>query len=163
MSASRFGARESTCIAIFALGLGCGGAGSIAPAPAEPISHAAGRHPIADGTKAASPKGGSSDGITCEDAQAQNVDEIDMQGGGQADLTAKDFSAVLNNGTYLAPCEVPETSKIQICVAIRSGAAIGVTVTLDPSNPDLEICVAKQVRVLAFASHPKMDIVRVQF
>ena len=86
-----------------------------------------------------------------------------MHGGGQADLTAKDFAAVLNNGAYLAPCEVPESSKIQICVAVRAGAAVGVTVALDPVNPDLEVCVARQVRALAFAAHPKMDIVRVQF
>ena len=46
---------------------------------------------------------------------------------------------------------------------MRAGAAFGVTVSLEPSNPDLEVCVAKQVRALAFAPHPKMDIVRVQF
>jgi hypothetical protein len=85
-----------------------------------------------------------------------------MHGGGQADLTAKDF-AVLNNGSYLNACEVPETSKIQVCVAVRGGAAVGVTVTIDPPSPDLEVCVAKQVRALAFASHPKMDVVRVRF
>jgi hypothetical protein len=101
--------------------------------------------------------------VSCEDAQAQNVDEIDLHGGGQADLTAKDYAPVLNNGSYLTPCEVPETSKIQICVAVRAGAAVGVTVTVDPPVPDLELCVAKQVRALSFASHPKMDIVKVQF
>lgn len=163
MSASRFGAYQSTCVTIALLGIGCGSAGSSAPAPAEPTSHTGARHRVADGTPALSAKGGSSDGVSCEDAQAQNIEEIDMQGGGQADLTAKDFAAVLNNGTYLSPCEVPESSKIQICVAVRGGAAVGVTVTLDPSNPDLEVCVAKQVRALAFASHPKMDIVRVHF
>jgi|SRR5882672_2691399 len=162
MSASRLGRCRSTCVALSLLG--CGGASSTAPASAEPISHTGARHPVADGTPAPSPKsGGSSDGITCEDAQAQNVEEVDLHGGGQVDLTAKDFAAVLNNGTYLAPCEVPEASKIQICVAVRGGGAVGVTVTLDPSNPDLEVCVAKQVRTLAFASHPKMDIVRVHF
>jgi hypothetical protein len=145
------------------LGLDCGSAGSVAPAPLEPSSHAAARHSIADATPTVSPKGGSSDGVTCEDAQAQNVEELDLHGGGQADLTAKDYATVLNNGTYLAPCEVPETSKIQICVAVRGGVAIGVTVAIDPSNPDFELCVAKQVRALAFASHPKMDVVRVRF
>jgi len=159
MRVTRFSA---TAIAVLAW-LGCGSPGSIAPAPSEPTSHPDAKHRSADTSPATSPKGGSSDGITCEDAQAQNVDEIDMHGGGQADLTAKDYAAVLNNGAYLAPCEVPETSKIQICVAVRAGAAFGVTVSIEPPYPDLEICVAKQVRTLVFASHPKMDIVRVRF
>src|SRR3954464_7613348 len=122
MRASSLGARLSTCIAVL-LWLGCGSSGSIWPAPSEPTSHADPKHRSADSSPAISPKGGSSDGITCEDAQAQNVDEIDMHGGGQADLTAKDYAAILNNGAYLAPCEIPETSRIQICVAVRTGAA----------------------------------------
>lgn len=150
-------------MALSLLGPGCGSASSTAPASTEPTSHVVARHPDTETAPTAAPKGGSSDGITCEDAQAQNVEEIDMRGGGQADLTVKDFAAVLNHGAYLAPCEVPESSKIQICAAIRSGAAAGVTVALDPSNPELEVCVARQVRALAFATHPKMDIVRVRF
>src|SRR5882672_8626930 len=88
--------------------LGCGSSGSIAPPPSEPTSHPGPKHRSADSSLTTSSKGGSSDGITCEDAQAQNVDEIDMHGGAQADLTAKDYAPVLNNGAYLAPCEVPE-------------------------------------------------------
>jgi hypothetical protein len=121
-------------------------------------------HRAATGAMAGpTPGGGSSDGVTCEQAQAENVEEMDLSGGGPADLTAKDYAAVLNNGAYLAPCEVPQDSKIQICVAVRAGAAVGVTVTLEPPSPELEVCVSKQVRALAFTSHPKMDIVRVRF
>lgn len=163
MSGSRIGAYLRTCVALSIFGLGCGGASAGAQAPAEPLSRADARHRPGAATVPSALKGGSSDGVTCEDAQAQNVEEIDLHGGGQVDLTAQDFAAVLNNGAYLAPCEVPETSKIQICVAVRAGAPFGVTVTLDPSNPDLEVCVARQVRALAFTSHPKMDIVRVHF
>src|SRR3954453_19981561 len=130
MRAIRLGARGAICIAVVVC-FGCGSPGSIAPAPSEPTSHSDAKHRSADSSPAISPKGGSSDGITCEDAQAQNVDEIDMHGGGQADLTAKDYAAILNNGAYLAPCEIPETSRIQICVAVRTGAAFGVTVSLE--------------------------------
>src|SRR4051794_33027058 len=118
MRASSTTAAVAACIAVLN-SFGCGGPGSIARAPSEPTSHADAKHRSVDSSPAVSPNGGSSDGITCEDAQAQNVDEIDMHGGGQADLTAKDYAGILNNGSYLAPCEVPETSKIQICVAVR--------------------------------------------
>jgi hypothetical protein len=106
---------------------------------------------------------GSSDGVTCEQAQAQNVEEMNLQGGGQRDLTAAEFGEVLNNGTYLVACDVPPTSHVQICAAVQNGVAVGVTVSLDPPNPEIEICVSKQVRALVFASHPKMDITRVRF
>jgi hypothetical protein len=161
MSENSFVRSRSALVAVSLVFVGCGGAGAVAP-PADPSTTAEARRP-ASSTPTAATHAGSSDGMSCEDAQAQNVDEIDMRGGGQADLTAKDYAPVLNNGGYLSPCEVPETSKIQICVAVRGGAAVGVTVTIDPSSPDLELCVAKQVRALSFASHPKMDIVKVQF
>jgi eukaryotic-like serine/threonine-protein kinase len=106
---------------------------------------------------------GSSDGTTCAEARAQYVEEIDMQGGGGPDLTASDLGSVLNNGAYMLPCEVPETSQVQICAAVKSGIAIGVTVALTPSNPELERCVAQQVRGLAFPAHPKMDVAMVRF
>jgi len=106
---------------------------------------------------------GTSDGVNCEQAQAQNVEEMNLQAGGQRDLTAADFGEVLNNGTYLVACDVPPSSHVQICAAVQNGVAVGVTVSLDPPNPEIELCVSKQVRALSFASHPKMDITRVRF
>jgi len=108
--------------------------------------------------------GGSSDGTTCEQARDQYTEEINVGAGASAaDLTADDFAAVLNNGTYLNPCDVPTASKVRICAAVQNGRAVGVTVLLDPSSADLEICVAGQVRQLAFPNHAKMDFVNVNF
>ncbi len=109
------------------------------------------------------PTGGSSDGVTCEDAQNQNVEEMEMGKKGPADLTAQDLGAVLNNGSYLGECEVPSDAKVSICAAVKQGAVVGVTVAMSPSNPEVEVCVAKQVRGLQFPVHPKMDIVRTRF
>lgn len=86
-----------------------------------------------------------------------------MEAGGPADLTAADYAGVLNQGTYLAPCDVPESSHAQVCVAVQNGTAMGVTVSVDPSDPNIELCIARQVRALSFPSHPKMDVARVQF
>jgi len=46
---------------------------------------------------------------------------------------------------------------------VQNGQAVGVTVAAEPSAPDVEICVAKEVRKLPFPTHVKMDVVNVQF
>ncbi len=107
--------------------------------------------------------GGSSDGTTCEQAREQYTEEINLETGAQTDLRADDFAAILNNGTYLGACEVPTESRVRICAAVQNGKAVGVTVLLDPSAPTIEVCVAGQVRQLAFPSNGKMDFVNVAF
>jgi len=140
----------------------CGGpssapAPSRAPAPTIPTDTGRGPMPaIASGK-------GSSDGTTCEQARESYVEEVSIGARGQSDLSADDFAAVLNRGTYLEPCAVPTNSKLRICAAVQNGLAVGVTVAAEPSASDVEICIAKEVRKLAFPSHVKMDIVNVQF
>ena len=109
------------------------------------------------------PLGGSSDGTTCEQARDQYVEEMNLQGPKTADLKAEDFAAVLNSGTYLTACSVPDTSKVRVCAAVQNGRAVGVTVAVDPPNPETEVCVAGQVRLLSFPVHPKLDVVNVKF
>jgi eukaryotic-like serine/threonine-protein kinase len=144
----------------------CGGtaAPSATKSPADPVVSSGTRRAAVDGTAQAPLAGGSSDGTTCEQARDQYVEEINVGGAAAAaDLRAEDFAAVLNNGSYLNPCEVPTTSKVVICAAVQNGHAVGVTVLLDPPSPPVEICVAGQVRQLTFPTHAKMDIVNVNF
>jgi eukaryotic-like serine/threonine-protein kinase len=145
--------------------VGCGGAtaptaGSVSP---DPVTPGASRHASVAGSRATPMTGGSSDGTTCEQAREQYTEEINVGAGAGADLKAEDFAAVLNNGSYLNPCDVPTASKVQICAAVQNGHAVGVTVLLDPPSPALEICVAGQVRQLAFPANAKMDFVNVNF
>ena len=140
----------------------CGGSSngappSRSPGPVIPAETTRGPAPAAPSGK------GSSDGTTCEQARDAYVEEVNVGARGQSDLSADDFAAVLNKGTYLEPCAVPSASKLRICTAVQNGQAVGVTVTAEPSAPDVEICVAKEVRKLAFPSHVKMDVVNVQF
>jgi hypothetical protein len=107
--------------------------------------------------------GGSSDGVTCEEARDRYVEEITIGATPAADLTKDDFAGVLNNGAYLAPCDVPSGSKLRICAAVQSGHAVGVTVALDPPSVEIEVCVAGQVRQLSFPANAKLDVVNVQF
>jgi hypothetical protein len=140
----------------------CGGSSGPPPAraPEPTVPSEPGRgptQPIASGK-------GSSDGTTCEQARESYVEEVNVGGkAGQADLSADDFAAVLNRGTYLEPCALPSSSKLRICAAVQNGQAVGVTVAAEPTAPDVEICIAKEVRKLAFPTHAKMDVVNVQF
>jgi eukaryotic-like serine/threonine-protein kinase len=141
---------------------GCGGSSSGAaptrtPEPTIPTAPERGpTQPISAGK-------GSSDGTTCEQARESYTEEVSIGARGQADLSADDFAAVLNRGSYLEPCAVPSSSKLRICAAVQNGQAVGVTVAAEPSAPDVEVCIAKEVRKLSFPAHAKMDVVSVQF
>jgi hypothetical protein len=149
-----------------ALGLflvsGCGGSSSGAPRPRAPEPTFA-PETVKGPTPATASGKGSSDGTTCEQARESYVEEINVGARGASDLSANDFAAVLNRGTYLEPCALPGSSKLRICAAVQNGLAVGVTVATEPSVPEVEICIAKEVRKLAFPSHAKMDVVNVQF
>jgi hypothetical protein len=150
------------CVIGLLLVHGCGGSSPAAPATKTPepsVSPLAERHP----TQPLAPGQGSSDGTTCEQARESYTEEVSIGGRGQADLSADDFAAVLNRGTYLEPCALPSSSKLRICAAIQNGQAVGVTVAADPAAPDVEVCIAKEVRKLPFPAHAKMDVVNVQF
>jgi hypothetical protein len=154
-------ALRSTLVVGFFLGA-CGGSNGAPPAAKTP-------EPVMESTPARTvlpvPAGqGSSDGVTCEQARDAHPDELSIGAkGGQSDLRASDFAAVLNNGAYLEPCAVPSSSKLRICAAVQNGRAIGVTVAAEPAASEIEICIAKAVRTLTFPSNAKLDVVNVQF
>jgi hypothetical protein len=105
-------------------------------------------------------------GMSCEAAQAAYVEEWNLSQGtgkGRPDLTAGQYGAVLNNGSYLGGCNVPDTMSVSICVAVQNGRAVGVSVSTSPSNPGVAGCVAGRVRGLSFPSHPRLDVTRTTF
>ncbi len=103
-------------------------------------------------------------GQSCESAQAAYVEEMSVGGPkGQADLTAGQYGAVLNRGSYFAHCGVPDSMNLSICAAVQNGRAVGVTVTTKPRDPRIQACVAAGVRGLSFPSHPKLDVSRTNF
>jgi hypothetical protein len=103
-------------------------------------------------------------GQSCESAQAAYVEEMSMGGPkGQADLTAGQYGAVLNRGSYFAHCGVPDSMGINICAAVQNGRAVGVTVSTKPRDPRIQSCIAAGVRGLSFPSNPKLDVSRTTF
>ncbi len=73
------------------------------------------------------------------------------------------FGEVLNHGSYLELCAVPNTTGVEVCAAIQRGRAVGVTVTTAPTDPVLEKCVEVRVRALRFPSYPALQVVRSAF
>ena len=102
-------------------------------------------------------------GQSCESAQGAYVEEMKIGQRGQADITAGQYGALLNSGSYFSGCGVPDSMSINICAAVQNGRAVGVTVTTSPPNGRVASCVASSVRRLNFPSHPKLDVTRTSF
>lgn len=100
---------------------------------------------------------------SCERAVADYVEDRTAGPDGQRDLAAGEYGAVLNQGSYLNRCGVPQSMKVVICVAVQDGKAVGATVSTEPSDEGIGACVRNEVAALEYPSHPKMDIARTTF
>jgi eukaryotic-like serine/threonine-protein kinase len=103
-------------------------------------------------------------GMSCEGAQAAYVEEMNIGGAkGPADLTAGAYQSILGNGSYLNRCGVPDNMSVSVCVAVKNGRAVGVSVNTTPRSPGISSCISSQVRGMSFPSHPKLDVTRTTF
>lgn len=103
-------------------------------------------------------------GMSCEAAQAAYVEEINIGGAKvAADITSSQYGAILNGGGYLNGCGLPESTGVDVCVAVQNGRAVGVTVRTRPHNAGVASCITSHVRGLSFPAHPKLDVTRTSF
>jgi hypothetical protein len=103
-------------------------------------------------------------GMSCEQARAKYIEEINVGGPrGQADLTAGQFGAILNNGSYVGACGTPSSMHVNVCAAVQNGRAVGVTVSTEPPNAGIANCITSRVRGMSFPSNPKLDIATTRF
>jgi hypothetical protein len=101
---------------------------------------------------------------SCEAAVARNNEQLEIGGPrGPADITREAFASILQNGSYLASCRVPERTVIEICAAVKQGRAIGVTVVTNPGSAALEACVRGKVSGLAFPNSERLDVTHTRF
>lgn len=149
------------------LGLAALLAGCSSPPAPPPTTATPGRRPTSRArprsAEAEPPRGGSSDGVSCEQAVDENSDELSIGKKQDEDLASSDLGDVLNKGSYLNDCEVPADARVAVCAAVKEGRAVGVTVALSPSSPDVERCVAGKIRALGFPMHPKLHVARTTF
>jgi hypothetical protein len=103
-------------------------------------------------------------GGSCEAAINSYNEQYTIGGGqGKPDLTAGQYGAVLNKGSYLNSCGVPSNMAVNICAAVQNGRAVGVSVSTNPSNPGIASCISGAVRGLSFPANPRMDVARTTF
>lgn len=140
------------------------------PPPSPPVTPAneeprAARPTMSDVAEPARLPGGSSDGVTCEEARDAHPDEVGIGAKSSDGPEPPDsqFSEPLAKGTYLDECGVAEQTKVSVCAAVMDGKAVGVTVATSPSDAEKERCVAARIRGIAFPGHPRLRVVRTSF
>jgi hypothetical protein len=106
-----------------------------------------------------------STGKSCEKALDENVQTIDMGKKGKADLTDAQLGAPLNanNGALVTNCGLANDAHADICVAVKQGKAVGVSVRVDPSNNKVAACIDRSARRLSFPASDKLDVVKTKF
>lgn len=102
---------------------------------------------------------------SCEGALRAYREELDLSTPQRApaDVSREQYAAILENGAYLQPCNVPERVSLEICAAIQHGRVVGITIRTDPEMPAVARCVAKVVRRLFFPVHPRLDVTTTRF
>jgi len=101
---------------------------------------------------------------SCEAAIENAHQDVDLTTGrGAPDVTRDAYASVLDRGTYLASCDVPTDTALELCVAVQDGRAIGVTVTAAPGNARVVACVRRALSRLVFPVSARMDVARTHF
>jgi hypothetical protein len=101
---------------------------------------------------------------SCEAAIASANQDVDFsQGNGTADLPTTTIAAVLENGAWLSSCEVPASTALEVCVAIRGGNVVGASVGSRPANASVNACVRRRASALQFPYSSHLDIARTRF
>jgi hypothetical protein len=106
-----------------------------------------------------------STGKSCEKAQDENPQTLDLRGGGAgaADLTDKQLGAPLESGQFMGGCGLPTSSEADICVAVKKGRPLGVSVAVIPKNNRVAACIDRAARRVHFPSSDKLDVVKESF
>jgi hypothetical protein len=102
---------------------------------------------------------GLSTGKSCEKAQDENPQQISMGKSAGPDLTKDVLGAPINNSNAAAACGLPDSSHAKICVLVKGGKPLGVTVNVDPKNNRVAACIDRRMRGLAFPASGQPDTV----
>jgi hypothetical protein len=101
---------------------------------------------------------------SCESVLAAASDEMDLTAArGAPDLSRDAYAPILEKGTYLSACSIPDGTGLEICAAVREGHAIGVTVVTRPSDARVSACVRRVVGSLTFPASRRLDVTRTRF
>lgn len=96
-------------------------------------------------------------GPTYEAAIASNTQEITIGKQSGPDLTDAQLSGPMRSGSFVGECGAPDSMKVTVKVAIKTGRAAGVSVSTSPPDPDIAGCIDRYVRTFSWPSSSKMD------
>jgi len=72
-------------------------------------------------------------------------------------------TSVLARGNLIDQCDVDPHAVVEVCAAVRNGAAQGVSVCVQPSDAGAAQCIARAVRALGFPKRERMDFTETAF
>ena len=96
-------------------------------------------------------------GPTYEAALASNTQDVTIGKQSGPDLTDAQLSAPMRSGAFVGECGAPDSMKVTVKVAIKTGRAAGVSVSTSPPDPDIAGCIDRYVRTFSWPSSSKMD------
>ena len=130
--------------------------------PLPPLAPTGDAPPLLGGTPPDAPAAVASALPSCEAAAADQ--EIDVaHRDNRPDLSRDAIAGVLDNGVWIARCDIPMSTSIELCVAIKGGSVIGASVTSRPRNAAINACVKRRAAGLHFPFSSRVDIAKTHF
>ena len=102
-------------------------------------------------------------GKSCEKAMDENPQEITMGKKSGPDLTNEQLGRPMQNSAFMQHCGLSDSANADICVAVKKGKPLGVSVSTSPMNNKVAACIDKATRKLSFPSSEKLDVVKQHF
>ncbi|HEX4341445.1 MAG TPA: hypothetical protein VH062_36300 [Polyangiaceae bacterium] len=104
-------------------------------------------------------------GESCEKAIDENPQNIDGNdhGPGVPDLTDDQLAGPVQSSSFFANCPLSDSAHANICVAIKEGKPLGVSVKISPSNKGVAACIDRATRKLHWPENAKLDVVHQTF
>lgn len=104
-----------------------------------------------------------STGKSCERAADENPQTIDMTHKSGPDLTDAQLGAPLASGQFLSGCGLAGSANADLCVAVKQGRPLGVSVKVTPKNNQIAACIDRATRRVKFPASEKLDVVHEHF
>jgi hypothetical protein len=102
---------------------------------------------------------GVSTGKSCKKAQDENPQQVVMGRAGAKDLSRDELGRPISSSNAAAACGLPDSAHAKICVLVRRGHPLGVTVDVSPANNRVAACMDRRMRGLAFPVSDNPDTV----